>query len=61
MEPPIAVFYAQGGAALTIILAERLFPYHERWLHSHGDIRTDILHTVGVALITGVASPAAVA
>jgi sterol desaturase/sphingolipid hydroxylase (fatty acid hydroxylase superfamily) len=55
------VLYTQGGGALAIILAERLYPYHERWLHSHADIATDAAHTVGVGLITAFASPASVA
>ena len=61
VEPAVAVLYTQGGGALAIILAERIYPYHERWLHSHADIATDAAHTVGVGLITAFASPLAVA
>jgi len=61
MVPAIAVLYTQGGAALAIILAERLYPYHASWLRSHGDLPTDVAHTVGVGVITALASPLAVA
>ncbi|MAT93150.1 MAG: sterol desaturase [Halioglobus sp.] len=59
--PALAVLYTQGGAALAIILSERTYPYHRSWLRSHGDIGTDVAHTVGVGLLTGLTSPLAVA
>lgn len=61
MSPALAVLWSQGGAALAIVIAERLHPYHEDWLRSHGDVRTDVAHTVGVGLVTSLASPFAVA
>ncbi len=61
MNPAVAVLYTQGGAALAIIVAERIYPYHGSWLHSHGDIGTDVAHTVGVGLIIALVSPLALA
>src|SRR6056297_327098 len=61
MQPALAVLWCQGGAALAIILAERLYPYHRLWLRSHGDIRVDATHTLGIGIITALASPLAVA
>jgi sterol desaturase/sphingolipid hydroxylase (fatty acid hydroxylase superfamily) len=34
--PPLAVAY------LFLAVSERLLPWHRRWLHSQGDLRTDI-------------------
>ncbi|GAB5450130.1 MAG: sterol desaturase family protein [Halioglobus sp.] len=61
MEPAEAVLWTQGVGALAIILAERLYPYHQSWLRSHTDVRVDITHTLGVGVITALASPLAVA
>ncbi|MCB1844037.1 MAG: sterol desaturase family protein [Halioglobus sp.] len=61
MQPALAVLWSQGGAALAIIVAERCYPYHTLWLRSHGDIRVDATHTIGIGVITALASPLAVA
>ncbi len=41
-----AVVLTQTVAILAIAIAERLWPYHREWNHSHGDLRTDIVHAV---------------
>lgn len=61
MEVAFAVLIAQGGAVVVILLAERLYPHHISWLHSHQDIRVDVTHTVGVGLLTAFAAPLATA
>jgi ornithine lipid hydroxylase len=61
MDPAVSLLWTQGGAVLAIFLAERLYPYHQTWLQSHGDIRVDVTHTAGVALTTGMAYPVATA
>jgi len=49
--PPIAAFY------LALALAERRFPWHRSWLHSRGDLRTDVgLFLTNTALL-GVLAP----
>ncbi|MDX1732945.1 MAG: sterol desaturase family protein [Halioglobus sp.] len=59
--PEVAVLWSQGGAVIVILLAERLFPYHRSWLHSHNDIRVDATHTLGAGLVTALVNPVAVA
>lgn len=41
-----AVVLTQTAAILAIAVAERLWPYHRDWNHSHGDLRTDIVHAI---------------
>jgi sterol desaturase/sphingolipid hydroxylase (fatty acid hydroxylase superfamily) len=61
MEPPFALLWAQGGAVFAIFFAERIFPYHLSWLHSHKDVRVDATHTAGIALTSALAFPVATA
>ncbi|OGT57200.1 MAG: sterol desaturase [Gammaproteobacteria bacterium RIFCSPHIGHO2_12_FULL_63_22] len=42
--PGYALVAALGMASVAIL--ERLRPYQQAWLHDHGDLATDIVHTV---------------
>ncbi|MBT8451982.1 MAG: sterol desaturase family protein [Deltaproteobacteria bacterium] len=43
------VFTAMGLTAAVVVLLlvlERVHPYQKEWLHSHGDLRTDLFHNL---------------
>jgi len=42
VDPALAIALPIGFAYLFLAVAERLLPWHESWLHSKGDLRTDI-------------------
>ncbi len=50
--PPLVVFY------FCLAVAERLVPWHRSWLHSRGDLRTDVGLFVANSLFGGVLTPA---
>jgi sterol desaturase/sphingolipid hydroxylase (fatty acid hydroxylase superfamily) len=35
-----------AAVVLVLLVFERVHPYHEDWLHGHGDTRTDLLHNL---------------
>ena len=37
------------GAALAVLIAERLWPHHASWQRSHGDVLVDLAHVVSVS------------
>ena len=41
-----AVALVQTAGLVVIALVERLLPFRPRWNHSHGDLRTDVVHAV---------------
>ena len=43
-DPVITVMGLTGAVVLALLVIERVHPYHREWLHSHGDIRTDLIH-----------------
>jgi sterol desaturase/sphingolipid hydroxylase (fatty acid hydroxylase superfamily) len=43
-SPVLTVMGLTGAVVLLLLGLERLHPYHEEWLHSHGDIATDLIH-----------------
>jgi len=45
-DPVLTAMALTAAAVLFLLVLERVHPYHEPWLHSHGDIRTDILHNL---------------
>jgi len=61
MAAPVAVLWGQGAALLPIALAERIYPWHTAWLHSHGDLGTDVAHSVSIGVTTSLAMPLATA
>jgi ornithine lipid hydroxylase len=52
VEPLLATALAEACGAVALIAAERLLPYREPWLRSHGDVRTDMAH----AAVSGIAT-----
>lgn len=40
------VLSVQAAAAAIIFLGERIFPYYDDWSRNHGDLRTDIGHSI---------------
>ena len=58
MNPLLAALSAQVPAFLTVIVLERLFPFHPSWNRNHADLGVDIRHIVTVTLTTGLADPA---
>lgn len=42
VDPALAIVPFIAGTYLCVALAERLLPWHESWLHSRGDLRTDV-------------------
>jgi sterol desaturase/sphingolipid hydroxylase (fatty acid hydroxylase superfamily) len=53
MPPDTATALAIVVSAVLILALERLFPMHEAWLHSRGDLRTDLTHVLSVGVTTG--------
>lgn len=45
-NPVSTVMGLTGATVLLLTALERAHPYHEEWLHSHGDIRTDLVHNL---------------
>ena len=44
---PVATATGLTASVVIVLLAlERLHPYQKQWLHSHGDIQTDLLHNL---------------
>lgn len=50
--PPIALAY------LFLAVSERLLPWHRSWLHSQGDLRTDVALLVTNGVMNATATPA---
>lgn len=57
MEPGLAILGPQLGGIVTVALLERLYPYHDSWLHSHHDIRVDATHTVTIGIASSLVNP----
>jgi hypothetical protein len=45
-DPVFTAMGLTGAVVLALLVLERVHPYHEPWLHSHGDIRTDLIHNL---------------
>lgn len=45
-DPVVTAMALTAAVVLALLVLERIHPYHEEWLHSHGDIRTDLLHNL---------------
>jgi sterol desaturase/sphingolipid hydroxylase (fatty acid hydroxylase superfamily) len=52
VDPALSFLGPQLTAFLAVAFAERVFPYHQSWLHSHHDIRVDSIHTVNIGVAT---------
>jgi sterol desaturase/sphingolipid hydroxylase (fatty acid hydroxylase superfamily) len=57
VDAPIALLSGQLSAFALVILFERIFPYHESWNHSQGDLLTDVFHLLGTTLTSSVLVP----
>jgi sterol desaturase/sphingolipid hydroxylase (fatty acid hydroxylase superfamily) len=44
-------------AYFSIAVSERLMPWHRSWLHSHGDLRTDIGLAITNGILGGILTP----
>jgi sterol desaturase/sphingolipid hydroxylase (fatty acid hydroxylase superfamily) len=58
MEPALAIGPPIAAAYLFLALSERLIPWHESWLHSQGDLRTDIGLFATNAVMNALLTPA---
>jgi sterol desaturase/sphingolipid hydroxylase (fatty acid hydroxylase superfamily) len=45
-DPLLTAVGLTAVVVLALLVLERVHPYHDEWLHSHGDLRTDIIHNV---------------
>jgi hypothetical protein len=45
-DPLMTAVGLTAVVVLALLVLERVHPYHDEWLHSHGDLRTDIIHNV---------------
>ena len=57
VDPALSILGPQFVAFFVVAVSERIFPYHDSWLHSQNDIRVDATHTVGIGLTTGLLAP----
>jgi sterol desaturase/sphingolipid hydroxylase (fatty acid hydroxylase superfamily) len=60
VNPALAILGPQFAAFFVVAVAERIFPYHNSWLHSQHDIGVDAAHTVGIGITTGLFGPVVV-
>ena len=54
MDPASVVGVATGLAGLWVFALERVMPLHESWLHSKGDLTTDIAHVINITGVTAI-------
>lgn len=45
-DPVFTAMALTGAAVIALLVLERVHPYQEGWLRSHGDIGTDLLHNL---------------
>ena len=45
-NPVFTAMGLTGAVVLLLLVLERVHPYQEQWLHSHGDLRTDLVHNL---------------
>ena len=45
-SPVATVMGLTGAVVLLLLVLERAHPYQDAWLHSHDDIRTDLIHNL---------------
>ncbi len=45
-DPVITAMSLTAVVVLVLLVLERVHPYQKAWLHSHGDIRTDLVHNL---------------
>ena len=45
-SPVATVMGLTGAVVLLLLVLERVHPYQDAWLHSHDDIRTDLIHNL---------------
>jgi sterol desaturase/sphingolipid hydroxylase (fatty acid hydroxylase superfamily) len=57
-DPLVAAVSAQVPAFLTVILLERITPFHDVWNRNHADLGVDARHLVTVTLTGALTEPA---
>ena len=57
VDPSIAIVPGLALGFTFLAIAERLVPWHRSWLHSRGDLRTDVGLYVTNGVVTGVLTP----
>ena len=45
-DPVITAMALTAAVVLALLVLERVHPYHDEWLHSQGDLRTDLIHNL---------------
>lgn len=45
-DPVVTAISLTAAVVLVLLVLERVHPYQKEWLHSHGDIRTDLIHNL---------------
>jgi sterol desaturase/sphingolipid hydroxylase (fatty acid hydroxylase superfamily) len=45
-DPVLTAMALTAAVVLALLVLERVHPYQRAWLHSHGDVRTDLLHNL---------------
>jgi len=58
VDPNLATAPMIFGAYVVLAVSERLLPWHRTWLHSQGDLRTDIGLALTNGALGGVLTPA---
>lgn len=43
-NPVLTAIALTAAVVVLLLVLERVHPYHEPWLHSYGDVRTDLVH-----------------
>ncbi|MCH2170600.1 sterol desaturase family protein [Myxococcota bacterium] len=61
MSPVAAAPLCQAIAFLIVLGCERIIPLHRSWLHSNGDMKTDLSHALTVIGTGAIVQPALVA
>ena len=57
MHPMLAFALTQVPAFMTVIVLERIYPYHKDWNRSHGDVWVDVRHLSLITLTVAVLAP----
>jgi sterol desaturase/sphingolipid hydroxylase (fatty acid hydroxylase superfamily) len=57
VDPLFALIAAQIPSVATVIVLERLVPYHEEWNRSHGDLLVDAKHIVTITVFNAAIDP----
>ncbi|MEE9608665.1 MAG: sterol desaturase family protein [Myxococcota bacterium] len=57
VDPTYALVLPLFGSYLFLALAERIVPWHRSWVHSRGDLRTDVGLFATNSLVNGLLTP----